>query len=244
MHSKSKKLLNDAIRFGVLITFLAYSAAGNTQIKTSVDTTSIKIGEELLFVLELEVDSTLSVVFPDDKTFGAMEVLENYEVDTLSKALHIRLQKKYGLTQFDSGTYTIPRQKVLIGDKLVFSDSIKMNVLGIKIDTAQQKMFDIKPLIEVKRQNSFWYYDWWVIVLIVLILSFLWYSFYYQRKSSTNSKKSKALPAYQQAIMALNMLNTETYFENNTIKTFYSKLTFIMRNYLNKKVSAQVPPRS
>ena len=38
--------------------------------------------------------------------------------------LNINLIKKYGLTQFDSGRYTIPKQKVLIGDKEFYTDSL------------------------------------------------------------------------------------------------------------------------
>ena len=170
MRSKSKKLLIYTKSLWLLIFFFALGGIGNAQIKTSVDTTAIKIGEELLFVLDLEVDSTTLVVFPKGKTFGAMELLENYETDTLSKALRIGLQKKYGLTRFDSGTYTIPQQKILIGDKLVFSDSIKINVFGVAIDTTKQKMFEIKPLIEIKYQNSLWRSFWWVTGLLLSLI--------------------------------------------------------------------------
>ena len=239
MQSKSKNLFIDETRYWVLIVFLICSFSSDAQIKTSVDSTAIKIGEELLFALEVEVDSASTVVFPEGKTFGAMELLENYETDTLSKMLRIRLLKKYGLTQFDSGVYTIPQQKVLIGDKLVFSDSIEINVLGVAIDTTQQKMFEIKPIIEVKKQNSFWRSYWWVIGLLLLIFAVIWYFFYYQKKGGLNSKKTKMLPAYEQAKLDLNMLNEDTYFENKTIKAFYSELTFILRKYLNKKVYDQ-----
>ena len=239
MRSKSKKLLIYTKSLWLLIFFFALGGVGNAQIKTSLDTTAIKIGEELLFALEVEVDSTSTIVFPEGETFGAMELLENYETDTLSKTLRIRLLKKYGLTQFDSGTYTIPQQKILIGDKLVFSDSIKINVLGVAIDTTKQKMFEIKPLIEIKNQNSFWRSYWWVIGLLLLIFAVIWYCFYYRKKGGLNSEKTKTLAAYEQAKMALNMLNEDAYFENNTIKEFYSELTFILRKYLNEKVYDQ-----
>ena len=239
MQSKSKNLFFHETRYWVLIVFLTCSFSSDAQIKTSVDSTAIKIGEKLLFALEVEVDSTSAVVFPEGETFGAMELLENYETDTLSKTLRIRLLKKYGLTQFDSGNYTIPQQKILIGDKMVFSDSIKINVFGVAIDTTKQKMFEIKPLIEIKNQNSFWHSYWWVIGLLLLIFTVIWYFFYYRKKGGLNSKKTKTLAAYEQAKMALNMLNEDAYFENNKIKEFYSELTFILRKYLNEKVYDQ-----
>ena len=129
--------------------------SASAQVKASVDSTTIKIGEALLYSLEVEADSTAVVVFPESQTFGAMEVIENYKTDTLSKDLRLRLLKKYGLTQFDSGAYTIPRQKILIGDKTFFSDSIKIKVCPVKVDTTKQKLYGIKPVFEVKNNAPF-----------------------------------------------------------------------------------------
>ena len=109
-------------------------------IKTSVDSTSIKIGEELIISFKVELDGIKKVVFPDTKSFGALEVIENYKTDTLIEKSNIALIKQYGLTQFDSGTYTIPQQKILFGNKTLLSDSIEINVLSIKVDTTKQKL--------------------------------------------------------------------------------------------------------
>jgi hypothetical protein len=81
----------------VLFSSLLFCLVTNAQIKTAVDSTSIKIGQELLLSLEVEVDSTVAVVFPDAKSFGSMEVLESYKIDTTYKDLGLRLIRKYGL---------------------------------------------------------------------------------------------------------------------------------------------------
>ena len=53
------KLWNKKIVFlGML---LVYSFIGNAQVKTSIDSASIKIGEELLYTIEIETDSAALV---------------------------------------------------------------------------------------------------------------------------------------------------------------------------------------
>ena len=62
--------------------------------------------------------------------------------------------------QFDSGAYTIPRQKVLVGDQTLYSDSVKITVRSVLVDTTKQKLYDIKPLIVVEKTivglGKFW----------------------------------------------------------------------------------------
>ena len=123
--------------FGMLL----ISLIGHSQLKTSVDSTSIKIGEEVIYTIETEVDSTTLVLYPDGQTFQPMEVIENYPVDTVLNDIRLKLIKKYGVTQFDSGNYTIPRQKILIGNKILYSDSVLISVKPVVVDTTKQKLF-------------------------------------------------------------------------------------------------------
>ena len=225
--------------FKNIITALALIISGfcaNSQIKTSVDSTSIKIGEELIISFKVELDGIKKVVFPDTKSFGALEVIENYKTDTLIEKSNIALIKQYGLTQFDSGTYTIPQQKILFGNKTLLSDSIEINVLSIKVDTTKQKLYDIKPILQVKKPSLKKTIINWLLILIAItaIISIV---FYYWRKRELKTKNNNlSLPPYELAKLALSKLNEEKAFENDEVKEFYSDLTLILRKYLNDKV--------
>ena len=70
--------------------------------------------------LKASVNKTDKVVFPKAKNFGALEVIESYKIDTIKSNDKYELIKKYGLTQFDSGKYTIPRIQILINGKPSF----------------------------------------------------------------------------------------------------------------------------
>lgn len=232
-HSKFK------IKTHCLVLLLLGAFVANAQLKTYVDSTSIKIGEELFYTIETETDSTTLVLFPEGQTFQPMEMIESYPIDSVSSAIRLKLIKKYGLTQFDSGTYTIPRQKILIGEKTLFSDSIKINVNPVAVDTTKQKMYAIKPIIEVEKQSSFWGKFWRFIIVLILISSGLIYWFVLRKKPLTEEEKIAALPPYKQAKLALEKLDEQTYFEHQKVKEFYSELTFILRKYLNEKVYDQ-----
>ena len=222
--------------FLVLVLLAFVSSA---QLKTTVDTTSIKIGEELLYSIEAEIDSTTVVVFPEGQTFKPMEMIESYAADTLRGNFKSKLIKKYGLTQFDSGAYTIPRQKILVGNKTIFSDSLRIIVQPVAVDTTKQKLYDIKPVIHVVNQRSFFDHYYWALILFLVCSGGVIYWLSYRKKTLSKEEKIAALPPYRRAKLALDKLDEQSYFEDQKVKEFYSELTFILRKYLNEKVYDQ-----
>ncbi len=206
------------------------------QPKVTIDSTSIKIGEQITYQIQVEVDTTTLVVFPEGQTFLPLEIIESYKVDATKHNDKFNLIKRYGLTQFDSGTYTIPRQKILIGDLAVYTDSLQVEVNTIVVDTTQQPLYTIKPIIDVDKSPS----KWWLYVLLTLlilsVIGFLMYWFIWREKPMTEEEKVALLPPYERAKLALQELDNTDYLENQEIKKYYSELTGIIRKYLDEKV--------
>lgn len=224
--------------FSMLLSFvfLSLNAQQNPRLKTSIDSTTINIGEQINYQIDVEVDTTDLVVFPEAKLFGAMEVIQAYDADTIPGLQKHRLIKKYGLTQFDSGTYTIPRLAVLINDKSYLTDSLTVRVNDIAVDTTKQKMFDIKPIVEVKKRYS----DWWKYVLavlgILLLIGGLVYWFVFRKKPLTEEEKVALLPPFDRAMIELKKLEESKYLIQSEYKQYYSELTEIVRAYLEEDV--------
>ncbi|MDX1316967.1 MAG: hypothetical protein R3262_05445 [Xanthomarina gelatinilytica] len=218
--------------FFVLFSSLTFSQ----EISSSIDSTSIKIGEQITFKVEVETDSTNLVVFPEGQTFMPLEVIESYKVDTTKKDAKWLLIKKYGLTQFDSGTYTIPKQKILIGNKSYFTDSLKVVVNTIEVDTTKQGLYEIKPLMDVEKSAN----DWWKTLLIILVfvavVAALLYWFIWRKKPLTEAEEIALLPPYERAKLALKKLDESGYLENSELKEYYSELTLAIRRYIDEKV--------
>lgn len=206
------------------------------QVISSIDSTSIKIGEQITYQINVEADSTDLVVFPEGQTFQPLEMIESYQIDTTKNNAKFNLIKRYGLTQFDSGVYTIPRQKIIIGNRTVFTDSLKVEVNNVVIDTTKQGLYDIKPFKRVDKSSS----QWWKYLLMGLlalgILAFILYWFIWRKKPLTEDEKIALLPPYDRAKLALKKLENSDYLKQEELKDYYSELTLIIRKYLDEKV--------
>ena len=216
--------------------FSLFSLFSFSQVTSSIDSTSIKIGQQITYKIQVETDSTSLVVFPEGQTFLPLEMIESYKIDTMKHDATYRLIKKYGLTQFDSGAYSIPRQKILIGDKTIFTDSLKVLVNNIVVDTTKQGMYDIKPIVEVDKSSGNWWKYLLYIILISAIIIGLLYWFVWREKPLTQEEKIALLPPYERAKIALKELDESNYLQNEEIKEYYSELTGIIRTYLDEKV--------
>ncbi len=205
-------------------------------INSKVDTTNIKIGEQIHFTVTVEVDSTVQVFFPEGQTFSPLETVEAFKTDTTRKKDRITLQKIYALTQFDSGSYVLPAQRIEINGAGFFTDSLKVDVATVPVDTVNQKMYDIKPLISVQKSNS----AFWKILLIVLLIAGiaggLIYWFIIRKKPLTEEEKVALLPPYDRALLELKRLENSKYLIQDKYKVYYSELTAIVRSYLEEEV--------
>ncbi|MGV3697814.1 hypothetical protein [Flavobacterium sp.] len=205
------------------------------KVTTSVNTTKNKIGAEFKLTLKTDVDTTAKVKFPEARMFGALEVIESYKTDTVKKGARYELIKNYGLTQFDSGKYVIPRIPVVINGKPFFSDSIKVEVNDVKVDTLKQKMYDIKDIAVVESPLG----TWWIYVLILLgigVIGFFVYKYIKKRQSEPKIEEVVYKSPIEKATTLLQQLEKKELWQKGEIKHYYSELTDIARNYIEEEI--------
>ena len=160
--------------------------AQQKRVETSIDTTKNKIGAQFNLTLKTNVDTLSNVVFPSAPNFGKLEVIRSYVIDTIKKGDRYELIKRYGLTQFDSGRYTIPSLRVIINNKSFLTDSIAIDIANISVDTLKQKMFDIKSIATEPSDNSFI----WKILLGLLLIGAIGTAIYlWTKKRKTQQQK-------------------------------------------------------
>jgi cbb3-type cytochrome oxidase subunit 3 len=230
---KQSQCFASLVRVFTIATFILVAAGTSAQVTSSVDTTQIRIGEELKYSVWVEADTTDIVVFPEGQTFLPLEVIESYKIDTTYDQARYRLIKKYGLTQFDSGSYPIPVQKIFIKERVVLTDSFQIEVRDVPVDTTKQKMFDIKPPIEVE-SPPFNFTNLLLWLLPVFIIAVLVYVFFRRKKKREEAERQ--LPPYEEAMVALKNLDDSTLLKEQRSKEFYSQLTEIVKRYLDREV--------
>jgi hypothetical protein len=222
-------------RLAIFLCLFSIALWAQPRVTTSVNTNKNKIGAEFQLTLKTDVDTFSKVKFPEAKNFGSLEVIQSYKIDTLRNGGRYELTKKYGLTQFDSGKYTIPKIPVLINGKIAFSDSIRVEVNNVKVDTLKQKMYDIKDIAKVESPLG----TWWIYVLVLLAIAVAGYFVYrYIRKKQSEPKIEQVVfkTPIEKATTLLQQLERKELWQKGEIKHYYSELTDIARNYIEEEI--------
>jgi hypothetical protein len=223
------------IKYYILFFLISASLFAQKQVETKIDVTKNKIGAQFNLTLKTNVDTLSKVVFPTSKNFGKMEVIRSYIIDTIKLGDRYELIKKYGVTQFDSGKYVIPSLKVLINNKAFATDSLLVEVSNVQVDTLKQKLFDIKPIVEVPYQLS---YFWQYVLIILLILGIgallYWLIKKYQKKKVEVVEELKS--PIERATILLKTLEKKELWQKGAVKEYYSELTDIARNYIEEAI--------
>ena len=211
-----------------LIGFIGFSQ--ENPVSLAIDTANIKIGEHIQYKISVLKKGT--VIFPKLQldSSGKVEVVESLPVDTLKDTY----EKKYVLTSFDSGRYTIPKQQVLINNKVFFTDSLLVNVATVKVDTLKQQMFPIKAIkSEPKTFDDYKPMLWWIILILVLIATALYFIL---RKKEKKEVPIVVVAPIQEALQRLKELDEKQLLQQNKIKIYYTELTDIVRTYIEKDI--------
>ena len=225
---KNKLYLYIALLFG----FFGFAQ----QISTSIDSTQIKIGSQFNLTIKAKVNAKDKVVFPDGKFFGALEILESYPIDTVKNDNQYELIKKYGLTQFDSGRYVIPKLLVKINQKEFRTDSLSILVNDVKVDTTKQQMYDIKDIIATEEKPMS---EWWkLLILLVLIIASGFASYFIIKRLQKDKEQKEEFFAspIEKAIAYLQNLDKKQLVQRGDVKEYYSEMTDITRTYIEESI--------
>ena len=227
------KLKRYSLSLLAVMTSVFVWSQGEAQLNVAVDTTTVKIGEQLNYILQIKADSTAQVLFPEQPLFAPFELLEESPIDTLRAQSHYLYTKKYALIQFDSGNYFIPQQQVLVDGFSKIADLIPIRVNAVTVDTLQQPLYDIKPLTEIeKNYDALIVKILWSLVVSMLLLGVMYTYLFQKRKKELRERE---LPPFERAIEELKALEGKSLSQQEEFKEYYSRLTDVVRRYLEEE---------
>ncbi|MDA9284725.1 hypothetical protein N9P86_01120 [Flavobacteriaceae bacterium] len=220
----------------LLIPFFAVFTQLNAQeVSSYVDTTSIRIGEQITYKINVKADSLEDIDFPKAKDFAPFELINEFKVDTNYLNKKFIISKKFALTYFDSGAYYIPSQKLTLLNKEVKLDSFKITINPVKIDTTKQGLYDIKPIMKSNTQIDFIFFGY-ILIFIAVICAVLYFKKQIFSFFSIQKLKVEYLTPYEKAVIELTKIKKLNYLSGVDIKTYYSDLTFALRNFIEEKI--------
>lgn len=226
---------------GFFLAPFASFAQQQGEIKATVDTESIRLGEQVQLRLSATMPPQgMNIVFPQiPDSFGHFEVVRRSPLDTTTQGTTKFLGQTIVLTSFDSGRWDIPalRFDVVSGGNITdsaFTAPLYIDVNTVKVDTTQA----FKP-IKGLRQVAWNFWDYWLYfaigITVTLIAIGLIVYFRSRPKKEVPVPVVPAVPHYELALQQLQQLRAEKVWQQGDVKQYYTRLTDILRNYFEKQ---------
>lgn len=231
--------------FYILIFFAAQAAKGQDVIVTSAfDTSRIFIGDQINYTITVDRPAGMNLSLPvfRDTLQKNIEILNGPFFDSVKNDSRVKIIEKYRITSFDSGTYRIKpvfvETKTPDGLKRYYSDYAQLEVAKYKIAPADStaKFYDIigpyrSPLTlgEIL--------PWILLVLIAGVLIWWLVKFIRSRKKEVIAVEElpNPDPAHVIAFRELEKLRGEELWQKGDFKGYYTRLTEILRQYLENR---------
>lgn len=226
----------------LLATNMGLSSAQHISVKAGLDTSAILIGDQVRLAIEVQKNNRYTVDFPlfRDTITKGIEILNTSPVDTIpGDDDRTVLTQEVLITSFDSGKYTLPPLPFIWKDKnrsdTLYSSPLELNVYTVPVDTTSE----IKP-IKLPLDAPVTFAEIWPYLLIgLLVIMVGLFVFWYIKRRKANKpvfrvEKPKE-PAHRIALRELDKLSEEKLWQKNEIKLFYTRLTNIIRKYIEER---------
>jgi len=212
------------------------------KLRTALERDSIWLGDQIKLLIVVDQAKGLNIEFPQlPDSIHKIEILQKSKIDT-SKLDGTRLQLKqtYLITCFDSGAHYIPPFyfKIKNGDR---KDSLRSNdlTLIVKFPPVDLKRgpADIKRPFSAPvtlKEIAPWLLG---IILICAIVFLIIYAISRINKNKPLFQRppKPKLPPHIIALQELDKLKTEQLWQHEKVKDYYTRLTDIIRNYIEER---------
>ncbi len=225
----------------VLILFSLPTLGQDIKVSAKIDTTQMLVGDQVNLWFLLEHPEGLRIDFPatGDSIAGKIEVMSASQPDTISKTNRVwKIRQRLVLTSFDTGFYVIPPFTFRLNNNLdsIQTRALPLQVIGMPVDTTKG-ITDIKLPYEIK--VTFTEILPYIIVGLLLFAIIFFYLRYLRRKNQLPQVIEKPaapqIPAHLLALEQLDELVREKLWQQGKIKLYYSRLTDIIRLYIEHR---------
>lgn len=231
------------VKFLLLFFLLNVSFFGqDISVKASADSSNFKIGDFIKYKVEIKYPNNYEIFFPSIK--DSLKNIEFISNDTIITQTENNFKEQiylFTLAGYDSGNFVIPSYSIFYKEKndtalkLIKTDSIKVTIHSLKVDTSLE-IKDIKEPIKIPL-------DWKLILLWVLIIAvaaaivyFIYKKIRSRRKSNLEIEEIKLLP-HELALKSLKELEQKQLWQKGLIKEYHTEITEIVRRYFEEKFS-------
>jgi len=205
------------------------------QVYAELDTLAMTIGDQVNLNLRVERSAAAEVEWPVlDGKIGELEIIKQTEIDTVKSEIGFIETKQVKLTAFDSGYYAIPglvfKYQV---DEAGYRRQIRSKASLLRVETIPIDTTTTELAIEPIKENMNVPFHWKEAIPYVLgglgILATL------KKIIEEGPPPPPARPAHEVALEKLQTLAQEKVWQQGEIKTYYTELTEILREYVENR---------
>ena len=227
----------------ILLPGMAMLHAQLISVQSGMSSDSMMIGDQLRFTLRVEAAENVQFTMPviRDTLSSHLEVLYPLSADTSRSGGSLVVEHAYAVTGFESGMQLVPAQEVAYSFRgetdTALSMPLMIMVYDPVVDTTQAIM-PIKPPINTP--VTFREILPWLAVGLggALVLAAAVFAIWYFRKKKQDpgafSLRPKE-PAHVIAFRELDRLKEKKLWESGQVKAFYTRLTEIIRIYIEQQ---------
>ncbi|HUX95500.1 MAG TPA: hypothetical protein VMV47_07185 [Bacteroidales bacterium] len=228
-----------------LLAVFSSSEGQKITVNAGFDTTNIYIGDQITFAITVDQPTGLALTIPElrDTIIKNIEILKGPVIDSIDNLKGtLRIRKEYLVTSFDSGLYQIPpiyaELKNEAGLKRFYSDYSYLQVHRPMIapPDSTANIFDIiapyKASLTVGELLP-----WILLLLLIVVAVYFGLRLYkkYRRREPGQEFTPITEPAHVIAFRELEKLKEEKLWQKGEVKDYYSRLTEILRQYLENR---------
>ncbi len=236
-------------KFFINISILCILGAGTLfaqklSVETAIDTNIITIGDQIGLNYTLEKKKDLITKLPSfaDTLTKGVEIIGEPVIDSsLSKDDLRRININLTITSFDTGLYYLPPRQIIFDDA-GFSDTLLsratyLMVKGVPIDTTYT-IRDIKGIEKMPLTLGEILIYSGILILIIGAVVLIYYYFKRRKQEKPLFKPLKPEePAYITALRELDKIKAQKLWQQNQVKEYYTRITYIIRWYIEKRFS-------
>jgi len=231
----------------IIFLFITISGISGQEVKVTAafDSSRIFLGDQIYYTITVDRPSELKLTLPvlKDTICKNIEIVSGPITDSSEiKGGRLLITEKYLITSFDSGFYQVPpvfaELKNENGLKRFYSEYSQLAVMRVKIAPADTtaKFYDIvKPY---KAPMTLGDMLPWLLLLTVFAF-IIWATVRFIKKLRKSKTGIETVinpdPAHIIAIRELERLREDQLWQKGEIKLYYTKLTEILRQYLENR---------
>lgn len=235
------------LKYLLFITIFLYSldpvAAQQVKVSASLERDSIWLGDQIKMILVAEYPVGTTITFPQvkDSLNNGIDVISRSTRDSskLSDGI-LQMRQSYIITAFDSGPHPIEPFK-FVGHSRITPDTLRSNPLRlfVKVPPVDLK----KGFADIKKPYgapvTFKEIAPWIlgIILLASIVFLILYAINRRKKNIPlfSLPVKPKLPPHVVALSELDKLKEEQLWQHDKVKDYYTRLTDIIRVYLEDR---------